>query len=917
MPILQKNIISAFALAVATSAAAQHAATSVVGRVVDAQTKQPLVGAVVRVTGKVSRTAITDAQGRFAVSATVGAEAEISYMGYTSKRLKLTPDGSYSLTPKAHQLGNVVVTATESHSLTSASNIARHAMQHLQPSSFADVLELLPGGMARDPQLSSPNTIHLREVAISSSDYQTSALGTAFMIDGARMSTNANMQYVAGATDSRAQSRDFVNQGVDMRSISTDDIERVEVVRGIPSVEYGDLTSGLVKITRKRGGHNLSARFKADMSTKLFYVAKGLEWKPKNLSLNLSADYLINHADPRNVLENYSRLSVSARLYQKRKMRRYDAAWGLNADYGGSFDKDKVDPELNYGGVDRFSQSYNRFSTDASWTMTARRNARVWLKTVDLTASFSVENDRTSRTRLVQLDRETPAATSREEGEHDAVLITPYTYTATQTVEGVPVSAYVKASATIAPPTPRLTDVSLKIGADWQFDKNYGEGQKFNPLQPLYPSSSLRPRTYRSIPASHQTGAFAEIRMARSLGNFRLDMQGGVRASSLLHLPDNYQLHGKLYADPRLNAALTLPPLEISGRDLTLRLMGGVGQHTKMPTLNQLFPDRAYLDLVELNYYHSVKEYRRVVLQTYVIDPTNYSLRAARNLKWEVGIDASWWGNRLTLTYFKENMTSGFRDMLIYAPYSYKKYDASGIDANALAGQPDIALLPYETQTDLRAYYRTGNGSQELKRGVEFTLSTRRVPVVNTRLTVTGAWFRTEYRNSQAVMERPSRVVDGQQVNVVGVYRDDDGYIREMTNTNFTFDTDIPRLRLGISLSAQCVWLTANQSMPKENRPIQYMDASGVLHDFTEADAENPALSFLVRTYNSSLYERQTVPFSMNVNLKATKRLMNDRMMLALFVNKLWDAHPDYVRNNFKIRRYVTPYFGLEVNLNF
>ena len=165
-------------------------------------------------------------------------------------------------------------------------------------------------------------------------------------------------------------------------------------------------------------------------------------------------------------------------------------------------------------------------------------------------------------------------------------------------------------------------------------------------------------------------------------------------------------------------------------------------------------------------------------------------------------------------------------------------------------------------------------------------------------------------------MERPSRVVGGSQVNVVGIYRDADGYIREMTNTNFTFDTDIPSLRLGISLSAQCMWLTANQSMPKENRPLRYMDASGTVHDFTDADAANPSLSFLVRTYNSSLYDRQTVPFSMNVNLKATKRLMNDRLMLALFVNKLWDAHPDYVRNNFKIRRYVTPYFGLEVNMN-
>ena len=917
MPILQKQILSAFTLVVAASAAAQSPKPAITGFVVDAQTKQPLVGAVVRVSGaSVSPTAVTDAQGRFAARAAAGVEADISYMGYATQRVKLSAGATFALLPKAHQLNGVVVTATESLGLTSASTIARHAMQHLQPSSFADILELLPGGYSRDPQLSSPSTIHLREVPISSSDYQTSALGTAFVIDGARVSTNANMQYVAGATDSRALSRDFTDQGVDMRSLSTDDIERVEVVRGIPSVEYGDLTSGVVKITRRKGGHALSARFKADMNSKLFHVAKGLEWKPRQLALNVSADYLISRADPRNPLENYSRLTLSARLHKKSSLRRYQSAWSLNVDYGGSFDKDKVDPELNYGGVDRFSQQFNRFSSDASWTLTARKSERLWLKTLDISAAFSVEADRTSRTRLVQLDRQTPASLAREDGEHDAVLITPNTYTATQLVEGLPVSAYTKIAATIAPPSVSLATASLRVGADWQFDKNYGRGQVFNPLQPLYPSASLRSRAYSAIPASHQGGLFAEISASRPLGNFRTDIQGGVRASSLFNLPKNRLLHGRVYADPRLNLGLTLPPLEISGRDLTLRLTGGVGWHTKMPTLNQLFPDKAYLDLVELNYYHAVKEYRRVVMQTYVIDPTNTALRPARNLKWEVGIDASWWGNRLTLAYFKENMTSGFRQMAVYAPYTYKRYDASAIDGNALTGQPDVSALPYDMQTDLRAYYLTANGSQELKRGVEFTLSTRRVPVVNTRLTVTGAWFKTEYRNSQDVMERPSRVVGGSQVNVVGIYRDADGYIREMTNTNFTFDTDIPSLRLGISLSAQCMWLTANQSMPKENRPLRYMDASGMVHDFTEADAANPSLSFLVRTYNPSLYDRQTVPFSMNVNLKATKRLMNDRLMLALFVNKLWDAHPDYVRNNFKIRRYVTPYFGLEVNMN-
>ena len=61
-----------------------------------------------------------------------------------------------------------------------------------------------------------------------------------------------------------------------MRSISTDDIESVEIVRGIPSAEYGNLTSGLVNIKRIRKSTPFTARFKADEYSKLFSVGKGI-----------------------------------------------------------------------------------------------------------------------------------------------------------------------------------------------------------------------------------------------------------------------------------------------------------------------------------------------------------------------------------------------------------------------------------------------------------------------------------------------------------------------------------------------------------------------------------------------------------------------------------------------------------------
>ena len=42
-------------------------------------------------------------------------------------------------------LNEVVVTASESKRATSASIVDRTAMKHLQPSSFSDLMELVPG----------------------------------------------------------------------------------------------------------------------------------------------------------------------------------------------------------------------------------------------------------------------------------------------------------------------------------------------------------------------------------------------------------------------------------------------------------------------------------------------------------------------------------------------------------------------------------------------------------------------------------------------------------------------------------------------------------------------------------------------------------------------------------------------------
>ncbi len=881
------------------------------GTVLDAETLEPVIGATITDAKQGKALTVTQADGTFSIPKNNDIRLRISSIGYKPLITVPTANGRYLLKAEVSQLGEVVVTAQENRGLTTSSRIEKHAMEHLQPSSFADLLELIPGGRSMDPSLSTPNNIHIREIATGNGNYATSSLGTSFIIDGAPISTNANMQYLAGAWDDMATSRDNTNSGVDMRGISTDDIERVEIVRGIPSVEYGDLTSGLVKIERRRGGHDMKFRLKADMGSKLFYIAKDLEWEPRGISLNLSADYLDAKADPRNRLENYKRMTVSTRLQKRWEKQDYSLTFSSNLDFSRSLDNDKEDIDQTYSAEDSYKSSYNRYALLTA--LQFKMNRPSWLKSADLTASTSLENDLIERTRLVQLSRMTVAPLSKEEGENDAYIL-PFKYIGHHEVEGKPLNVYAKLNARLQIPNNSVSN-SLLLGIDWNMDKNLGQGQVFDPMTPVYTGISSRQRSLTEIPANHRLSAYAEesVKWPTSIGS--LEVTAGIRGTTLLNLNADYTMSGKFYWDPRVNVGYSLPKLSFLGQPTFIRFAAGIGQHTKMPTMEQLFPDLLYIDFIQLNYYHDNPDYRRINLMTYIVNPRNTALEPARNLKKEVSIDINMGGNRLAVTAFREKMTSGFRMQSYYQTYQYKQYDASGIEAASLTGQPQLSDLPFTVINELAGYGNYTNGSMTLKEGIEYTLETKRFPVVLTRLTINGAYFRTTYNNSIVDSYRPSQVIDNRQIQYVGLYADDDGSVRESFNTNFTLDTDVPRLKLGFSISAQCLWFTSSQRKEVSNYPVQYIAPDGSIHDWQASDANDIYLRWLVRDYSPSQFEKNRVPFAMNVNMKVTKKLFEDRLHIAMFCNKLWDYTPDYDSRGTTIRRHVTPYFGLEMNI--
>ena len=182
------------------------------GIVIENDGRKPIYGASVTIVGTKTGVVFTDVNGRFTLQNANNKKIVISYLGFQKLYAKAVNNGVYALKTDVQSVGEVVVTAQESKGLATASTIQKHAMEHLQPSSFSDLLELLPGGRSKDPNFSTPNNIRLREAnARMNSNYATSSLGTSFVIDGAPMSTNANMQYLKGSWELLATDRDNVN----------------------------------------------------------------------------------------------------------------------------------------------------------------------------------------------------------------------------------------------------------------------------------------------------------------------------------------------------------------------------------------------------------------------------------------------------------------------------------------------------------------------------------------------------------------------------------------------------------------------------------------------------------------------------------------------------------------------------------
>lgn len=833
----------------------------------------------------------------------------VSMIGYEKKdtAVVLSPAApvvvDFLLKESSFRLKEVSVTAQRSKAgEATASLISRQAIDHSQTSSLKDIMQLLPGAAMTNPNLASSQSLSLR----TASPTLMNSLGTCVIVDGAPLSNNANMEGISSAMTGTATTiagnalsaaGSLPNSGIDVRSISTDNIESVEVIRGIPSVQYGDLTSGAVIIKSKTGAEPLTIRLKTDPKIFQAYMSKGLKLGGRSGEMHLSSDYAYSNAKTTEAYAHYQRFNMKG--VWSRRFGDLNSSFSLEMKYGK--DTRERNPDDKRASV--ASGGYNigyRISTNGVWNIN-----KGWLKSLryDLSNSFTYkkafrEQDCINAVSIYSTNMVHGTTVSNTPGRHiydssgkeitafgpqqekTYATYMPYQYFSHYDFYGKELNTYAKLSLNLYRNWGRVSDRIL-IGADFKSDGNLGEGLVFPEGSPPYrssnPESGYRPRPLYDIPFVTQTGLFAENSFKASLLGRDFNLTAGLRLDRVNTLTA---------LAPRINASY-----EILKGVLTIR--GGYGLTSKAPTSAYLYPNKAYYDQTNHNRLDASAPLEKLVIATtYIFDTDNPALEIARNRKFESGLDFVLFRKyKLSLTFYDELMKNGYgfgADFRSIHWMPYKYYSKTGNDAE---GNP-VLSLSRDTHTFFVSYMPL-NKSYEHNRGVEWELNLGRFNAIRTSFFLNGAWMHTMNTSEGFTFDIRSNA--GSSINShVAVYKPRmRKYHSERTVTALRVTHNIPVLGLAATLTTNLNLYTKEWTEYENDEIPQYYisNGDGMVHEFTNAMAESPEFRYMLEQRSPSRFIIERSKATLVFNLNVSKEI-KDFLTASFYVNNVFNHRP-------------------------
>lgn len=901
-----------------TSTATDPGKVTVSGCCRYAQDKEPLSFATVRVK-ELNLSLLSDMDGHFKFSAVSGEEYTVivSYINCVERQVKVKAGSPQPLVIELEQqsyaLAEVEVMARYDSQKGSTAVVNQQALEHIQPTSVADVMTLLPGGLYQQNSATEFNRISLRQ---SGSDDNTS-LGMAVVMDGVSINNDGYRAQISGmqSSDDYA-SRLSWNKGVDLKTISTDHVQRIEIVKGISSAKWGNLSSGVMSLSSKVGQTPVQIRIKADPLTKLVYAGKGFKLSDKAGYMHVGVDYTSVYEDRRDPLNKYSRLTGQITWNNSYNVCGKPLFLFLRASETYTLNRAKED-ELTEEYNEMFKNKYSRTNVAFKARLTELGK---WVDNVELISSVDYTYDRIDRNRHVQLSIPLPSPVNSEEGEHEAIFL-PTVYYSPFYIENKPLALLNQLNAESIL---EIGHVKNKIiyGLEWKYTKNNGQGVVVDMERPPYPDDSeyVRPTPNNSIPALSVGAFYLEEQLTHSNSLLDLALNAGVRLTKMFNLDSKYTQLRRLMAEPRLNGAVSFNIPTRSGKPVKVMLRAGWGQENKLPTLDYIYPDPVYKDLIVLSAYVKQNDpCNHLITDTRKYDVTNYQLRANRNNKWEAGIDVDYDGFKLSLTVFQEKSNYGFGSLTSYNPVSYLRYFTPKDGESIVGRRPeksDYVEDNYSTFVDMPI---VKNCVKTEKNGLEYRIKFPKIEPLRTTIEINGAYYQTYYGQTAPVEYFPTFKDNDRPMPYVGVYTNDDMTRQRVFNTNVWFNTNIPHFKMVFTTFFQIIWLNDVKRLNGDEYPTYYFGNDGVWLPVTDEIIRKIDSGDLTwrhyHIYKEDYYEKE--PISLTVNFKLTKEF-SKKVKLAFFVNNILNINPSYKnRYSQNTRIWKKPFFGAELMFNF
>lgn len=898
------------------------------GRVVD-EAQKPLANVSVRAKHTALETT-TDARGVYVLPGEYFAADScmlvFSYVGKRPEEITVRPGGPAGLPVvvlRDHSLAldEINVSARLNAGSTNSSVVIDRDVIERYPSlSLNDLLNHLPNRPIMAPSVQEMQNVTLRAAFQGSSgnarnpQQLNNAFGVAVIVDDVALSNNATMQgrnpgaglgiqranigvlpgeygLSGSASTAGGYSGETTFGGIDLRQIPTENIERIEVITGVPSVRYGDLTAGAVIVDRQAGRTPAFLRVQLRNNATSYGFSDGFSMGERWGDVNVNLNYVNSYADNRDKVKQYNRVNGSL-IWTNSFGSENRWKHTLSANYGKHIDGVRKDPDDPLSTVVKYD-NWN-LGLSSRWSF---RPSAGFFQRYGLNVSYGIGHQVTYREYHYNIGfvLYTDAVESGlVEGQYDTGQ-----YTAIDHVDGRPVNASVRLEAYAPWHTGRVSH-TLNVGATADYSANKGLGRLADPSKPYRALSGNYTDRYYDfglVVPVWNLGAYAEDRLQATLAGRPLNGALGVRWD---------MQNGHASFSPRTN--LNYQWSEAVNVGLAY------GLSFKAPGLAHLYPGPVFNDVTLLNAYNGKAAESLALLYVDRFDPDNGHLRASRSQTFELTVAWQRKGHRFGANLYHRGNRHGITTLTRHEYVSLPVFEATPVPGQ----RPTVTVVgkrEYELSRNVMLNRLVSND-----RGVELMYSSPRVAALATSFSASGGLYRTySFTNTPSYEDgltpsgtAPTDIVRGMYTPRPFVSYSSHGRVGSATH--------LPRLKLVVQLTADFRLLNYAATRSWDIRPTAYMTRDLQWHSLQNAGSDHPAYAMLLDVIRTKHRESnaQSNFVSANFHMAVAKEL-GKRLRLSFNVFNFLDYQPRYYREGMSgvVTPNGKPSFGAEISYKF